>query len=69
MQPRRKPPEPGADLLMDEPRSMWNRCAVGMLDVPIEVELTDADLLVLLMADGIVAAEECRWRREYGVDC
>lgn len=53
--------EPAGDLLMDEPHAAWNRCAVGMVHEPVEVELTDADLLVLLMADGIIAAEEARW--------
>jgi hypothetical protein len=54
--------EPGGDLdFADENASAFNRAAAGLLDVPVEVELTAAMVLVITAAESVVERAELRW--------
>lgn len=53
--------EPAFDLALDDPGDYWTRLRCGLSSEPLEHTVTYPDLLIVLLAEAIVAAEEYRW--------
>lgn len=59
--------EPAGDIDLDTPDDFWNRLRCGLLNEPPETRLDYPAMLILLVADAVIAAEENRWYN-FGLD-